>query len=53
MINYKDKCYYVSSDQLRESEAMEFHVAVLFADALQKDGHTHVSLHKGQMVLEI
>ena len=53
MINYKDKCYYVSSDRIRESEAMKFHVAVLFADILQKDGHKQVSLYKGQMVMEI
>ena len=51
MINYKDKCYYVSRDQLQESKAMKFHDAVLFADGLEKDGHTRVCFYKGQLAI--
>jgi hypothetical protein len=51
MINYKDKCYYVSSEQLHESVPMQFHVAVAFADTLEKRGHTQVCIYKGQLAL--
>ena len=51
MINYNDKCYYVSSDQLHESKAMCFHDAVRLADKLEKSGHTRVCFYKGQLAI--
>ena len=51
MINRKDKCYYVSSDQLHESKPMKFNEAILLADTLEKDGHTRVFVYKGQLAI--
>ena len=51
MINRKDKCYYVSSDQLHESKPMKFNEAILLADSLEKSGHTKVYVYKGQLAI--
>jgi len=51
MINRKDKCYYVSSDQLHESKPMRFREAILMADSLEKNGHTKVYVYKGQLAI--
>lgn len=53
MINYKDKCYYVSSDQLHESKPMRFRDAIIVADNLEKNGHTKVHVYKGQLGLSL
>ena len=51
MLDTKDVCYYVSSDQLVESEPMTMFQALSYADSLEKQGHRNVFFYKGQLAL--
>ena len=51
MLDTKEKCYYVSSDQLAESEPMTMFQALSYADSLQNSGHKNVFFYKGQLAI--
>ena len=51
MLDSTEKCYYVSSDKLHESEPMTMYQALRFADRLEKRGHKDVFFYKGQLAI--
>ena len=51
MLDTIEKCYYVSSDRLHESEPMTMFQALQLANKLERQGHKNVLFYKGQLAI--